>query len=74
VTRAPFAGRLVLPVASGVRTPFVETVGWPALVRTVTIDDGVGLDNEEQGGAAFVCARPRRRWAEAWMDLRHLDA
>jgi hypothetical protein len=42
--------------------------------RAATIDDGVGLDNEEQGGAVFVCSRPRRPWAEAWTDLRHLDA
>jgi 4-amino-4-deoxy-L-arabinose transferase-like glycosyltransferase len=42
--------------------------------RAATIDNGVGLDNEEQGGAVFVCARPRRPWAEAWEDLRHLDA
>jgi 4-amino-4-deoxy-L-arabinose transferase-like glycosyltransferase len=42
--------------------------------RAATIDNGVGLDNEEQGGAVFVCAGPRRAWAEAWTDLRHLDA
>jgi 4-amino-4-deoxy-L-arabinose transferase-like glycosyltransferase len=39
-----------------------------------TIDNGVELDNEEQGGAVFVCERPRQPWREAWPALRHLDA
>ena len=42
--------------------------------RAATIDNGVELDNEEQGGAVFVCARPRRPWRDAWPALRHLDA
>jgi hypothetical protein len=39
-----------------------------------TIDNGVELDNEEQGGAVFVCERPRRPWRQVWPALRHLDA
>jgi 4-amino-4-deoxy-L-arabinose transferase-like glycosyltransferase len=39
-----------------------------------TIDNGVGLENEEQGGTVFVCARPRQPWSELWAKLRHLDA
>jgi 4-amino-4-deoxy-L-arabinose transferase-like glycosyltransferase len=39
-----------------------------------TIDNGVELDNEEQGGEVFVCERPRRPWREAWPALSHLDA
>jgi hypothetical protein len=39
-----------------------------------TIDNGVGLENEEQGGTVFVCARPRQPWSELWANLRHLDA
>jgi len=39
-----------------------------------TIDNGVELDNEEQGGAVFVCERPRQPWREAWPALSHLDA
>jgi hypothetical protein len=42
--------------------------------RAATIDNGAGLDNEEQGGGVFVCARPREPWARAWRRLRHLDA
>jgi hypothetical protein len=50
------------------------SVDFLACRRAATIDNGVGLDNEEQGGAVFVCARPRRPWAEAWPELTHLDA
>ena len=42
--------------------------------RAATVDNGVELDNEEQGGAVFLCERPRRPWAELWPELRHLDA
>ena len=50
------------------------SVDFWACRRAATIDNGVGLDNEEQGRAVFVCARPRRPWAEAWPELTHLDA
>jgi 4-amino-4-deoxy-L-arabinose transferase-like glycosyltransferase len=50
------------------------SVDFRACRHAATIDNGVGLDNEEQGGAVFVCTRPRRPWAEAWPDLTHLDA
>jgi hypothetical protein len=39
-----------------------------------TVDNGVGLANEEQGGPIFVCARPRAPWAALWPQLSHLDA
>ena len=38
------------------------------------IDNGVGLDNEEQGGTVWVCAGPARPWSALWPSLRHLDA
>jgi hypothetical protein len=39
-----------------------------------TFDNGVGLDNEEQGGTVWVCAAPAEPWAELWPRLRHLHA
>lgn len=42
--------------------------------EAATIDNGVDLDNEEQGGTVFVCRRPVRPWSEAWPQLTHLDA
>lgn len=37
------------------------------------LDDGVGVDNEEQGAAVQVCRDPRGGWAAAWPHMRHLD-
>jgi len=42
--------------------------------RAARVDNGVDLDNEEQGGAVWVCARPARSWSLLWPRLRHLDA
>jgi len=36
------------------------------------IDNGVGLDNEEQGYTVLVCRRPLRTWARIWPGQRHL--
>lgn len=37
-----------------------------------TIDNGYGLQTEEQGAAILVCTGPRRPWAQLWPDLRHV--
>jgi 4-amino-4-deoxy-L-arabinose transferase-like glycosyltransferase len=42
--------------------------------HAATVDNGVELENEEQGGAIFVCERPRQPWRRAWPALSHLDA
>ena len=39
-----------------------------------SVENGAGVDNEEQGGTVFLCERPRRPWAELWPRLSHLDA
>jgi hypothetical protein len=41
-------------------------------VRT-RLDNGVGVDNEEQGEPVGVCSAPARSWAQLWPQLRHLD-
>lgn len=65
----------VLAVAPGPR----DVTGYGAYlakffgrVRVVaTLRNGAGLDNEEWGGHLFLCAQPRRSWAELWPELRH---
>jgi hypothetical protein len=42
-------------------------------VRSTRIDNGVGVDNEEQGGPVWTCRAPPRPWAELWPELRHLS-
>jgi hypothetical protein len=37
-----------------------------------TIDDGVGLDNQEQGNPVLLC-RPTASWRELWPRLTHYD-
>ncbi len=40
--------------------------------RLATVDDGVGLDNQEQGQALLLC-RPTAPWPTLWPQLRHYD-
>jgi Dolichyl-phosphate-mannose-protein mannosyltransferase len=37
------------------------------------LDNGVGVDNEEQGEPVAVCTDPRIPWPELWDRLHHLD-
>jgi len=37
------------------------------------LDNGVGVDNEEQGAPIVLCRDRRRSWAELWPGLRHFD-
>lgn len=37
------------------------------------LDDGVGVDTEEQGEPVAVCSDPVAPWAELWPSFRHLD-
>ncbi len=38
-----------------------------------TIDNGLGVSNEEQGLPVLLCGPPPRGWAEIWPELRHLS-
>ena len=37
------------------------------------LDNGVGVDNEEQGLPVAVCRGPRMPWSAMWPRFRHLD-
>jgi Dolichyl-phosphate-mannose-protein mannosyltransferase len=58
-------------VVLGYRDPGVHFTGCRA---AATVDNGVDVENEEQGGTVFVCDAPRLPWAELWPTLTHLDA
>ena len=48
---------------------------WAAGCRVVArIDNGLDLENEEQGGAVLACDGPAGPWSEIWDQVRHLDA
>ena len=38
-----------------------------------TLDNGAGVDNEEQGVTVSVCRDRRVPWADAWPEFRHLS-
>jgi hypothetical protein len=59
---------LVLGVGDGVELRPAFT-GCHRLAR---IDNGVGLDNDEQAGPVLLC-RTTARWSELWPELRHYD-
>jgi hypothetical protein len=40
--------------------------------QAARIDNGLGIDNDEQGTGVYVCARPRRLWSAEWPSLKHL--
>jgi 4-amino-4-deoxy-L-arabinose transferase-like glycosyltransferase len=44
-----------------------------ACQRQATLDNGLGLDTQEQGVPVWVCGQPPRPWSETWDDVRHLD-
>jgi len=40
---------------------------------TARLDNGVGVDNEEQGRPVRVCRSPRAHWRTLWSDFQHYD-
>jgi hypothetical protein len=40
--------------------------------RLAIVDDGVGLDNDEQGLPVLLC-RPTASWGVLWPQLTHFD-
>lgn len=54
-----------------------SAVGWSRFFESCTtegvLDNGVGVDNEEQGRDVEVCRAPIGGWAAVWPELAHLD-
>jgi 4-amino-4-deoxy-L-arabinose transferase-like glycosyltransferase len=81
---APFSGHNALHDAGRPAddTDTVVMVGWqgPRIARLFAscrvadrLDNGVGVDNEEQGAPVAVCAGPVEGWDRLWPRFRHLD-
>ncbi|MCE3554025.1 glycosyltransferase family 39 protein [Pseudonocardia sp. RS11V-5] len=43
-----------------------------SLEQAAVIDDGVGLDNQEQGRPVWVCRNPVASWTALWPRIRHI--
>lgn len=55
------------------RFPDADLARWFDGCRTAgTVDNGIGLDNEEQGAPIRVCGPPRETWRTLWPSVRHL--
>jgi 4-amino-4-deoxy-L-arabinose transferase-like glycosyltransferase len=65
----PDTGGPVLLV--GFNEAFLRTV-FGDVSRVATIDNGVGVENEEQGTPVWVAQDPRGPWAEIWPSFRRL--
>jgi preprotein translocase subunit SecG len=51
-----------------------EVAGWFAdCAEPARLDNGVGVDNEEQGNPVLVCRQPHQPWHELWPQLQHYD-
>lgn len=54
-----------------------DVAGWSRLFARCEVadrlDNGVGVDNEEQGVAVMVCRDPAGGWGAVWPRLAHLD-
>ena len=81
---APYSGQNELGTRPGPPegTRTVVFVGWQLddvseLFATCTVlarlDNGVGVDNEEQGAPVALCRDPVLPWARLWPQLAHLD-
>jgi 4-amino-4-deoxy-L-arabinose transferase-like glycosyltransferase len=40
--------------------------------QRATLDNGLGLDTEEQGAPVWVCGFPVRPWSQLWPEIAHL--
>jgi len=80
---APYSGHNALHVTPPpADVDSVVMVGWQAphvarlfaSCKVVTrLDNGVGVDNEEQGAPVTVCTGPVAEWSALWPRFRHLD-
>lgn len=81
---APFSGHNHLarhgPPADDVGTVVVvggQTLWVPRVFEECTpagvLDNGVDVDNEEQGLPVLVCTGPREPWPQLWQRFTHLD-
>jgi hypothetical protein len=70
VARPPASATTVVAVGFG---PSYLRARFATCRRAGTLDNRVGVDNEEQGDPIEVCTGPRRPWPQLWPEFRHED-
>ena len=43
-----------------------------SVIPAARIDNGIGLDTQEQGRTVWVCRQQRRPWSQVWPQLHHI--
>jgi len=62
-----------VPWAGTQRSAGTELIRWFGEMELAErVDNGVGLDNDEQGTPVWVCRDRRAPWAQLWSQVRHL--
>jgi hypothetical protein len=66
------------PADRTVVVAWTQSFGWLSrwfvgCVAKASMDNGVGVDNEEQGSEVVVCEVPDEGWAALWPSLQHYD-
>jgi hypothetical protein len=70
LARPPAASSVAVLVGIGDQFALAEFASCSTEAR---LDNGVGVDNEEQGRSVQVCRGPRASWQVLWPQFRHLD-
>jgi 4-amino-4-deoxy-L-arabinose transferase-like glycosyltransferase len=59
-------------VVVGYRRPWLAQ-RFDSVTPARRLDNGAGIDNEEQGTPVWICRGLRGSWASTWIDWRHYD-
>jgi 4-amino-4-deoxy-L-arabinose transferase-like glycosyltransferase len=59
-------------VVVGYRQDRVDTL-FSSCQQRATLDNGLGLDTDEQGTPVWVCGFPAQPWSQLWPELTHLS-
>jgi hypothetical protein len=58
-------------VVVGYRRPQLDAL-FRSCQQRATLDNGLGLDTEEQGAPVWVCGFPAKPWSQLWPEITHL--
>jgi hypothetical protein len=67
-----FAARRATPTIAIGRDWAMLAELFASVTPATRIDNGVGLENEEQGRTVWVCRDQRRPWLQVWPQLRQI--
>jgi MFS family permease len=70
--RPPDTARVALLIVEDA-SPARVNRGFASCVQEGKLDNGLGIDNEEQSATIWVCRDPRESWATLWPKFQHYD-